>query len=192
MGGEIGVRSSHGEGSDFWFTARLALGDAQQQTRTLSAELRGRNVLVVDDNEASATLLSELLVECGFVTECVYSGKAALELILQRFNAGKPFEFVLMDWKMPEMDGLETIKAIQELHIQPSTVLLMVAAHRSQELLVSAQMLGIQKVLSKPVTSSALIDAMMQVLGFEAGIALSTQGDLPQAAFCLLYTSRCV
>jgi two-component system sensor histidine kinase/response regulator len=165
MGGEVGVHSTPGEGSTFWFTARLGMASEEKTTHAPCIDLHGRSVLVVDDNEAAGLILSELLTELGFRVQRAASGKAALDLLRTSGANATPFEFVLMDWLMPGMDGLETVRAMREMFPHSAPVVLMVTAHRRQELIKGAESLGIEHVLSKPVNSSLLVNTMMQIMG---------------------------
>ena len=174
MGGEVGVDSVYGKGSTFWFTARLGLGSAEKLVTRPSVDLHGRRVLVVDDNEAAALVLSELLRELGFVVHSVHSGATALQALAQAKGQAQAFDFVMMDWQMPGMDGLETVRRIQDVHTDTAPFVLMVTAHRRQELLKGAQLLGIEHVLAKPISASLLVNTMMQL----AGHAPSEMADL--------------
>ena len=165
MGGSVGVDSVPGQGSTFWFTARLGVGSDEKLITRPAADLHGARVLVVDDSEAAALVLSELLVELGFAVQHVSSGPAALQAVDDAKAAGEPFTFVMMDWQMPGMDGLETVQAMRQSQRDSLPFVLMVTAHRREELTKGAQQLGIQHVLAKPVNASVLVNTMMQVLG---------------------------
>ncbi len=165
MGGEVGVESTHGKGSTFWFTARLGIVSQEKIITRPSVDLHGSRVLVVDDNEAAALVLCDLMQELGFVVEHVNSGPAALQALDTANGAQSPFEFVMMDWQMPGMDGLETVRALRQRHPQTVPFVLMVTAHRRQELIKGAQVLGIEHVLAKPVSASLLVNTMMQLMG---------------------------
>ncbi len=168
MGGEVGVDSIFGEGSSFWFTARFGVDASVKKPRLANENLRGKRILVVDDNEVAAHVMADMLDALGFQVRCTNSGKAAIEDIVEAEKCDTPFEFVLLDWLMPEMDGLEAVKKIQHVAQKAPPFVLMVTAHRREELLKGAQTLGIEHVLSKPVNSSLLVDTMMQMLGNES------------------------
>ncbi|NVO08308.1 MAG: response regulator, partial [Rhodoferax sp.] len=165
MGGEVGVDSTPGHGSTFWFSARLGIGSSEKAISLPRIDLHGARVLVVDDNEAAALSLSDMLTSIGFAVESVDSGPAALQAIQAAEASGNPYEFVMMDWLMPGMDGLETVREIRTLLGRSAPFVLMVTAHRRQELVKGAELLGIDHVLAKPVNSSLLVNTMMQIMG---------------------------
>jgi two-component system sensor histidine kinase/response regulator len=168
MGGSVGVESEYGQGSTFWFSARLEVGSEENIVNLPRIDLHGSRVLVVDDNEAAILILSDMLLAMGFDVQHANSGLAALEAVQAAEASGFPYEFVMMDWMMPGMDGLETVQEMRKLKSQsPPLVLMVTAVHRRQELIQGAQQLGVAHVLSKPVNSSVLINTVMQLKGHE-------------------------
>ncbi|WP_445941118.1 response regulator [Pseudomonas sp.] len=167
MEGSVGVETQPGQGSLFW--CRVPLGIARQQTQRLlpQADLRGRKVLVVDDNDSARQVLHDMLESMSFRVEAVASGMAALQQVQQASLQREPFEVLLVDWQMPGMDGIETLRRVRELNLQPPPHLLMVTAHCREEVLLGAEKVGVEDVLLKPLNPSLLFDALIRSLAGE-------------------------
>ncbi|PTQ67438.1 response regulator [Pseudomonas sp. GV071] len=163
MGGRVGVQSQAGRGSLFW--CRLPLGISSQDQQVLQAQpnLRGRRVLVVDDNDSARRVLHDMLVGMRFRVETAVSGSAALRQV-QLADQGRPFDLVLLDWQMPDMDGIETARQLQGLELQAQPRMLMVTAHGREEVLHEARQVGVDDVLLKPLNPSVLLDAVVSTL----------------------------
>jgi len=170
MGGTVEVESEIGKGSVFRFTARLGKGVAVQRPRLLQSDLRGRRVLVIDDNAHARAVLANMLTNMTFNTDEAASGAEALEMFRQAAEYGDKYEIAFIDWQMPGLDGIETgkrILALPGIPVQPHLV--MVTAYGREEVLKQAEESGFDNVLIKPVTSSILFDTAVQALGGDRG-----------------------
>ena len=165
MDGAVGVHSVLGQGSTFWFTARLGLGEKRQRNLLPTPDLRGRRVLVVDDNDSARNVLCEMLARMAFVVDAVSSGRQAIDATRAADVAGQPYEIVFMDWQMPQMDGVEASRHIQSLGLRATPQLIMVTAYGQDALLQQAKEAGIREVLTKPINASVMFDTAMHVLG---------------------------
>ncbi len=168
MGGEVGVQSQPGQGSTFWFTAELGLGEAGVRPLVPAIDLRHKRVLVVDDNQHAAMVLADLLGSMGFQVRSVHSGDQAVAAVAAAAQQGEPFDFIMLDWQMPGMDGIETARHVQGLRLAAPPRPVMVTAHGREEVIRAAQEAGIDDVLIKPVNASLLLDTMMRMLGHES------------------------
>jgi PAS domain S-box-containing protein len=166
MGGEIWVESEQRRGSIFSFTANFGLGKekAQKQYKPTS-ELCGMKVLVVDDSATSRSIFQEMLESFSFEVSVAASGEEGITE-LEAANKEKPFELVIIDWKMPGMDGIEASKRIKNhtgLNKIPAIVL--VTAYGREEVMQQTDQLGLEGFLLKPVNPSMLFDTIMQAFG---------------------------
>jgi len=165
MGGQVGVDSAPGVGSTFWFTARLGRGNGPSRRLLPEPDLRGRRMLVVDDNESAREVIGDMLRSMSFLVGVAASGPAALAEIARAEAASEPYEVVFLDWQMPEMDGIATADRIARLGLAHPPRLAIVTAYGRDELLTAAHNIGVEDVLIKPVSASLLFDTVMRLLG---------------------------
>jgi two-component system, sensor histidine kinase and response regulator len=167
MGGTIWATSEPGKGSTFFFTieAKLpAVADAHR-VAPKRANLKGRRVLIVDDNPSARDILSQMVRNFGMDVEAVDSGESALTTLKLASSQRRSFELVLMDWRMPGMDGLDAAQRIKaDMNLREIPAVLMVTAYGREEVLRMSEQLDLQGVLIKPVTESVMFNTIIDIL----------------------------
>jgi two-component system sensor histidine kinase/response regulator len=186
MGGAVGVESTVGQGSTFWFTARMDIGGAPATLPLRQSDLRGQRVLVVDDNAYARQVMVSLLERMGFVASEAASGQAALDALrdaqVASDLAARPFDMVLLDWQMPGMDGLQTARHIQAMDLPNAPKLAMVSAYSRDDLLQRSRAIGISEVLTKPVNASMLFDGITRLVTGTAQATVAAGGRLDKGS----------
>jgi PAS domain S-box-containing protein len=168
MGGTIWVESEPGAGSTFYFTATFEQGEEKEKKALEpSPDLKGLRVLVVDDNATSRDILKSMLESFNFRVSMAATGEEGLKE-LETASQAHPYDLVLIDWKMPGLNGMEVsrrIKTHQRLAKIPTII--MVTAYGSGEIKTQAREIGLNGFLIKPVSASGLFDTIMQAFGKE-------------------------
>ncbi|KQQ67812.1 diguanylate cyclase [Pseudomonas sp. Leaf127] len=167
MEGRIWVESVPGHGSTFHFQVRLGLQQGVPPRRMFRAdELPGMRILVVDDNASAREILSGMARSFGLEVDVAENGGRALRLLGDAEARELPYDLVLMDWRMPGMDGMETVSRMRSGNPRPTPSVIMVTAFGRDDARDEAERHGIQLpiVLTKPVTSSSLLEAIGAVL----------------------------
>jgi two-component system sensor histidine kinase/response regulator len=167
MGGSIQVESEAGVGSVFSFSAQLGWKPLEETLpSTESLDLANLHVLVVDDNPTAREILHDIAASLGFRVDAAGSGDQALELAQTAQDKGDPYAIVLMDWQMPTRDGVSTTQALVERKLLNDTqTVLMVTAFGRDEATVAGEGLPISSYLTKPVSASTLLDAILLAQG---------------------------
>jgi two-component system sensor histidine kinase/response regulator len=165
MGGEIWVESSPGEGSTFTFTAWFEYrSETKPLPSRITPELKGMRVLVVDDNDQAREVLSDMLKGFSMKVTAVGSGEAAIDE-LKRAQKDKPYDLVLMDWRMPGMDGIGTTENVRIDPDIKDVKVVMVTAFGRDDFQHEADRVGVDGILMKPVSRSILFDTLMELFG---------------------------
>ena len=178
MDGEIGVDSAPGVGSTFFFTARFGRHAEQRPLHATANHVPGLRILVVDDNASARDIFLAMLGSLRFAATAVDGGGAALAELESAQRSGDPYGLVLLDWRMPHMDGIETIRRIQaDAALVDTPMCMMVTAYSREELLqqVEQAQVRIAGLLVKPVSPSTLCDSIMTVFGHDVGRRLRKQ-----------------
>ncbi len=170
MDGRIAVESTPGKGSEFHFTAAFGLQSQQRADagEAAPAQVSALRVLVVDDNAGARRILLGMLDAFRFTAAAVASGTEAIATLEQAQAAGQPYGLVLVDWRMPEMDGIETVKRIRAgAGIAATPAFVMASAYDIDAVQQLTRDIGIAAVLVKPASPSTLLDTIMSAFGAE-------------------------
>jgi len=166
MDGEIGVSSESGKGSTFFFTGSYPLSDKKKKSENIFPEIfHSLKVLVVDDQETAREVIKNYLEEFSFQVTTVESGELALKALK---NSDANYDLILLDWKMPGMNGIETVRLIRQLETEVPLKIIMVTAYSSDEIMEKVKDFDLDGILLKPVGQSVLFDTIMEVFGEHA------------------------
>ncbi|MEZ5894520.1 MAG: response regulator [Parvularculaceae bacterium] len=158
MGGQIGVESEVGVGSCFKFTVALPVGREEDEKRLPPPEIVSARMLVIDDNEINRLILEEQAAAWGFDCVSRSSGAAGIETLRAAETDGDPFDIVIMDFHMPEMDGAETVRVIREdRNIGRTPIVMLTSVDDTSDRVDS---ISVEAHLTKPVRSAALLRAI--------------------------------
>jgi signal transduction histidine kinase/DNA-binding response OmpR family regulator len=181
MGGRIWVESKEGAGSQFHFTARMSLNaNAGTTAAPLNREqLAGLHVLIVDDNAINRRILNEICTVWGMRPDPADSGLVGLAMMRRANAAGSPYQLVLLDAQMPEMDGFAVARRIQQDAGLGKAVVMMLSSCDLPSDAARCRELGIARYLVKPVMQSELMEAILVTLGMAGCAPPETVADEP-------------
>ena len=163
MGGSIECQSEQGKGTTF--TVVLDIPAAEKQLEDM--RLEAVDVLIVDDDEIMLETAVDSLESLGAATDRAQSGTAALDMIEKKHASGKDYDIVIVDWKMPEIDGLETIRRIRS-RVDADIPILLISAYDWSDIEEKAKEAGATGFISKPLFRSTLYDRINSYIGKES------------------------
>jgi len=175
MGGEIGATSKRGEGTTFWFSVELHSIDETRLSGFETAEqsvrlehyrevLAGKRILVAEDNRVNQMVVQGMLQKAGVEVELVENGLQAYQRVVEM---GQRYDCILMDWEMPEMDGVTAARRIlawQRRYNQPESVIVALTANVLSDYEAQAAEAGMQGFLKKPIDREALFNNLALIL----------------------------
>ncbi|WP_420403632.1 response regulator [Nisaea sp.] len=188
MGGRVGLESEPGKGSTFWLDLELELGDCTGLHHRSNPDLRGRRVLVIEDNASANQALCEMLRSMSFEVDSVDNGQAAIDRIRQ----GSRYDLVFADWRMPGLDGIETIRRMRaESPSGEVPGFVLATAYGRDDVMKAAADAKIDEVLVKPLNPSQLLNSALRVLRPEdEALDISRQGGTEQPSTTFLGKQR--
>ena len=163
MNGNIGVDSIYGKGSTFYFTVSFKISEKKKEKiRVLPETIQKLKVLIVDDNETVLEVLSDYCRDFTFSVQTAKNGREAIDIL----KVDHTISIVLMDWKMPIMDGLEASRRIKnDSEITPKPKIIMITNYGREEVSNQAEKIGLDGFLIKPVNQSLLLDSVVEAFG---------------------------
>ncbi len=179
MNGDIEVESAEGEGTTFTVTVHLKLRDGA--TEDLS-ELEDMRVLVVDDDLIACEGACLLLDDMGMRSEFVMSGKEGIEAVVKAKREGNPYNAVILDWRMPEMSGLEAAKRIREVAVDQMPIIIL-SGYDWSIIEQEAREVGVDAFISKPLFRSRLVQVMKELISGEVKSISDEQVMLEELQF---------
>ena len=163
MGGTIDCQSEQGKGTTFTVKLDLPVADRQRENMMLEP----MDVLIVDDDEVLLSTAAETLQSLGVTADRAESGPEALGMITRRHETGSDYRIVILDWKMPGVDGVETIRRIRQ-EVDPNIPVLLISAYDTTDIEDAAKKAGANGFISKPLFRSTLYDKINEILGTES------------------------
>ncbi len=164
MGGKIGVESIENLGSTFWF--ELAFPITPMNEEPLKLPSKSLNVLIIDDNPASLMIIKGYIESFGYQADIDISPTHALDELLAYRDI--PYDLIIVDWKMPELDGIQLTKRLQAHKGDSTPAIIMVSAFEREKLTKAAEDVDISAILTKPLTPSTLLDSIGNAFGFRS------------------------
>ena len=164
MGGEIAVTTEQDKGTEFVVRLTLKLQSERRRVEVIR-ELAGLKGLVVDDDFNTCDSVTRMLLQVGMRSEWTLSGKEAVLRARQSLEIGDPFQAYIIDWRLPDMNGIEVTRQIRRLGDE--TPIIILTAYDWEEIEVEARAAGVTAFCEKPMFMSDLRDTLLRALGRE-------------------------
>ena len=164
MDGELTATSVSGEGSEFSFNAFFSLSNEQSNSITKVESINGMRALLVDDSDSARIVLEEMLSSFGFEVIMTDNAKEAIEIFEKESAAKRAFSLMVVDWRMPGMDGLQLVAELRKKEGHPVPSVLMVTAFGVDTVRQAAKEKLIDGYLLKPINPSILYDTINSIL----------------------------
>ncbi|MBF0397070.1 MAG: response regulator [Desulfobacterales bacterium] len=165
MGGDIGIESSEGKGSTFWFTANFKKQPECKKIEVTPGDMKGKKILSVDDNPINLDILNGYLKSFNCRSKSVLSGKEALMALREAHMNGDPFDAAILDYMMPYMDGANLGIAIKEDPNLKNVKLIMLSSRGMRGDAKKMESIGFIAYLTKPIKRNQLYDCLSTVFG---------------------------
>lgn len=169
MGGTLSVKSVQGKGSAFVVELDFGVTEEVQVRPQRQHVLESLKVLVTDDDRDSCIHTSLLLRNLGIMSDWVQTGKECVLKVQSAHKIGEEYDVCLIDWRMPDLDGIEVTRRIREI-VGPDTTIIIITAYDWGPIEKSAREAGADAFLAKPIFASALYNALLSITGIEKAI----------------------